>query len=221
VSNTVLDAAGNARLAAMMDRFATGATTLIRDLLPRYGDELERARASFRPAKIERRAYSLRHDDRLLHVDAYPTRPMRGRRILRVFSNIASDGATREWLVGERFENFARGFCSRVRPPLPGSAFIQNLVGLTKGQRGAYDHIMLGLHDAGKRDTEYQSLSPRVSASFPSGTTWICFTDQILHAAIAGHCVLEQTFHLPVTSMAHPELSPLQVLERLTGRVLA
>jgi 3-deoxy-D-manno-oct-2-ulosonic acid (Kdo) hydroxylase len=112
VSNTVLDAAGNARLAAMMDRFATGATTLIRDLLPRYGDELERARASFRPAKIERRAYSLRHDDRLLHVDAYPTRPMRGRRILRVFSNIASDGATREWLVGERFENFARGFCS-------------------------------------------------------------------------------------------------------------
>ena len=38
---------------------------------------------------------------------------------------------------------------------------------------------------------------------------------------MAGHCALEQTFHLPVEAMAHPEQAPVQVLERLVGRPLA
>jgi len=57
--------------------------------------------------------------------------------------------------------------------------------------------------------------------AFPAGATWLCFTDQVLHAALSGHSALEQTFHLPVDAMARPERSPLRVLERLTGRVLA
>jgi hypothetical protein len=43
----------------------------------------------------------------------------------------------------------------------------------------------------------------------------------VLHAALAGHCALEQTFHLPVPAMQHPERSPLRVLEQLVGRTLA
>ena len=65
---------------------------LVSGLLPGYAAALQRARTSFRPAEIAGRAYSPRHDDRLLHVDAFPTRPMAGRRILRVFSNVAPDG---------------------------------------------------------------------------------------------------------------------------------
>jgi hypothetical protein len=42
-----------------------------------------------------------------------------------------------------------------------------------------------------------------------------------LHAALSGHCALEQTFHLPVDAMADPAKAPLRVLERLTGRALA
>ena len=79
---------------------------------------------------------------------------------------------------------------------------------------------MLGLHDAGKRDAAYQANCPLIAADFPPGTTWLCFTDQVLHAALAGHCALEQTFHLPVEAMAHPELTPLWVLERMSGRAL-
>jgi hypothetical protein len=55
---------------------------------------------------------------------------------------------------------------------------------------------------------------------FRSGTTWLCFTDQVLHAALAGHCALEQTFHVPVSAMADPQRTPLRVLERLSGRSL-
>ena len=55
---------------------------------------------------------------------------------------------------------------------------------------------------------------------FAAGATWLCFTDQVLHAALAGHCALEQTFHLSIAALAHPEQSPLRVLERLAGRAL-
>jgi hypothetical protein len=209
------------RLAAMLERFAAGAVSLVRDLLPGYAGSLQRARTSFRPAEIEGRAYSPRHDDRLLHVDAFPTTPLCGRRILRLFTNIAPDGASREWRVGEPFGDFARVFLPRVRPPLPGSAWVLAATGITKGRRSRYDHLMLGLHDSGKLDAAYQHNAPAAPVSFPAGATWLCFTDQVLHAALSGRCALEQTMHLPVQAMGDPARSPLRVLEALVGRPLA
>ena len=220
LSNTALPAADADALAGMMQRFADAALTLLTDVFPGYAATLERARTSFRPAEIEGRAYSPRRDDRRLHVDAFPTRPMAGRRILRVFCNVAPDEAARDWLVGEPFADYARTLLPRVKAPVPGSAWMLRRLGLTKGRRGRYDHIMLGMHDAGKFDAGYQAQAPRTAVSFAPGTTWICFTDQVVHAALAGHCALEQTFHLPVEAMAHPEKSPLRVLEGMTGRAL-
>jgi hypothetical protein len=37
---------------------------------------------------------------------------------------------------------------------------------------------------------------------------------------MAGHCALEQTFHVPVAAMADPASTPLRVLERLAHRTL-
>jgi hypothetical protein len=196
------------------------AETLLRDLLPGYAQALQRARTSFRPAEIAGRQYSPRHDDRLLHVDAFPSRPMRGQRILRLFSNVSADGVSRAWRVGEPFPNFARQFLPRTGTAMPGSAWLLQRLGITKGRRSEYDRVMLRLHDKGKLDAAYQSGAPRAELSFAAGTTWLCFTDQVLHAALAGHCALEQTFHLPVTAMAHPERSPLRVLEQLAGHAL-
>jgi hypothetical protein len=209
-----------AALTGMLDRFGHGSESLVRELLPRYAPTLDRARTSFRPAEIAGRSTSPRHDDKRLHVDAFPTRPMRGRRILRLFSNAAPDGVMREWRVGEPFPDFARKFLPRLKPMAPGQAWLMNLLGLTKGQRSPYDHLMLGLHDSGKLDAAYQANAPRVALSFPPGSTWMCFTDSVLHAALAGRCALEQTFHLPIEAMAEPNRSPLRVLERLSGRAL-
>jgi hypothetical protein len=220
LGNSLLSPLDATVLAAMMQRFAAVATRLVIGLLPGYTSSLQRARTSFRPAEIAGRTYSPRHDDRLLHVDAFPARPMGGRRILRLFSNVAPDGATREWRVGEPFPDFARAFLPRVKPPLPGSAWALQGLGLTKGRRTTYDHIMLGLHDAGKLDAAYQADGPKAEVSFSSGTTWLCFTDQVLHAALAGHCALEQTFHVPVAALSYPPRAPLRVLERLAGRPL-
>ena len=161
-----------------------------------------------------------RHDDRLLHVDAFPSRPLQGRRILRLFSNIAADGAVRDWRVGEPFADFARAFLPQSGTPLPATAWLLERLGLTKGRRSEYDRLMLRLHDRGKQDARYQQAAPQADVAFAAGSTWLCFTDQVLHAALAGHCALEQTFHLPITAMAHPERSPLRVLEALSGRAL-
>jgi hypothetical protein len=218
---TALEPTQAERLAALMRRFADQAEALIEGLVPAYAGRLERARTSFRPVEIAGRAYSPRHDDRRLHVDAFPTRPMRGKRILRVFSNVARDGAARDWRVGEPFERFASAFAPRVRRPLPGSAWVLAGLGLTKGRRSAYDEIMLALHDEAKLDETYQTDAPKTALAFPAGATWLCYTDQVLHAALSGHSALEQTFHLPVAAMLRPETSPLRVLERITGRALA
>jgi hypothetical protein len=221
IANATLDETGAAKLKAMMGRFRQSSLQFLQDLLPSYAPALEAARTSFRPDEIEGRVYSPRHDDKRLHVDAFPSRPMHGRRILRLFTNVANDGAHRHWRVGEPFAGFARAFMPRLKGPLPGSAWIFDTFGITKGRRSAYDHYMLGLHDGAKLDSYYQERAPKADIHFAPGTTWLCFTDQVLHAALAGHAALEQTFYLPVDAMAQPDKAPLRVLEKMKGRKLA
>lgn len=220
LGNTALPPGEATRLTAMMQRFAADSARLLADLLPGYAPAMEQARTSFRPNEIAGRTYSPRHDDRRLHVDAFPSCPLGGKRILRLFSNVAPDGAVRAWRVGEAFEPYAKQFLPQTGRPLPGSAWLLERLGITKGRRSAYDHIMLGLHDRGKLDGAYQATAPQADVCFDAGTTWLCYTDQVLHAALAGHCALEQTFHVPVSAMADPLLTPLRVLERLSGRTL-
>jgi hypothetical protein len=216
------------RLAAMIERFGAGATRFVGDLLPSYSG-VERARTSYRPVEVEDRPYSVIQDDRLLHIDAFPSRPMgRGRRILRFFSNVAppifdEDGSSgdRHWEVGEPFENFAQKFLPRLRPHPAGKSWLFEKLGVTRGRRSAYDEMMLSLHDAAKRDAQYQKTGPHTALAFPPGSSWLVYTDQVLHAALAGEFALEQTFHLDIAAMAEPARAPIRVLERLTGRTLA
>ena len=204
-------------LAAMMERFGSLATGLVHELLP-YRN-VERARTSFRPVQVKDRHYSKISDDRLLHIDAFPSRPMRGRRILRYFANVAPQDS-RRWYVGQPFEDFARAFLPRVGPHLPGKSWLYDKLGVTRGRRSLYDELMLSLHDAGKLDDDFQKNSPHQSVEFPPGSCWLVFTDQVLHAALGGEFALEQTFHLDINEMAEPARAPVKVLERLSGRPL-
>lgn len=208
------------RLAKMIERFASAATNFVEELIPHYAGRLERAPTSYRPVEIEGRHASVIHDDTRLHVDAFPSRPMRGRRIMRLFTNVNPTGKPRIWHVGEPFEDMAKKLGDRATEGSRFHASLLSKFGITKGERSAYDFIMLGLHDGAKKDEAYQNASPQIEVPFPSGTTWICYTDQVMHAALAGQYVLEQTFHLDIGAMARPELSPLKVLERLRGHAL-
>jgi hypothetical protein len=92
---------------------------------------------------------------------------------------------------------------------------------ITKSVRSDYDHLMLGLHDRAKADLEYQRTCAQREVRFAPGTTWICYSDQVMHAASSGQYMLEQTTHLPLAALYEPSLSPLAVLERMTQRSLA
>ncbi|WP_256251338.1 Kdo hydroxylase family protein, partial [Burkholderia ubonensis] len=126
----------------------------------------------------------------------------------------------RVWRVGEPFEAVAKRFLPRIRPQLPGSAWLLNMLHVTKTPRSAYDHLMLNLHDSMKADLDYQKNSPQETMPFPPGSVWICFSDQASHAVMSGQFMLEQTFFLPVDAMVRRDCAPLGILERLTGRAL-
>ena len=206
-------------LAAMIARFAANASDLLAVVLPRYAPYLKRARTSFRPLPTEGRDVSWRKDDTRLHIDAFPSRPNHGERILRVFCNV-NPRDERVWRVGEAFEAMAARFVPRIRRMLPLESALLAGLRVTKGRRSEYDHLMLGLHDAAKADVEYQRSCPQQEVRFAPGTTWICYSDQVMHAAMSGQFMLEQTIHLPIAALYRPELSPLRVLERLMSRRL-
>jgi len=201
--------------------FAARADRLLRNLLPAYCDGLRRGRTSLRPVEVSGRMTSWRKDDTRLHVDSFPSQPTQGRRILRVFSNVNPSGRPRRWRVGEPFAAVARRFWPNLRRPVFLSGQLLRLFRVTKSRRTAYDHYMLGLHDAMKADGDYQQRAEQLTHDFPGGSTWICYTDQVSHAATAGQHQLEQTFRLSVRRMCDARTSPLRELECLAGRALA
>jgi len=206
-------------LLVMLRRYYTQAFNLLRKLCPAYSHDLRPGFTSFRPAEIAGRATSWRQDDTRLHVDAFPSRPMQGLRILRVFTNVNPQTA-RIWRVGEKFEQVAIKFLPAIKPLRPEVASLLYWLRITKGRRSEYDHYMLGIHDRMKADQNYQSQVAQTQLAIAPGTTWVCYTDSVSHAAMSGQFAFEQTFYLPPSAMKNPERSPLRVLERLMGRKL-
>lgn len=210
-----------AALRAMIARFRAQAIGLVSGLFPAYRDALRVGLTSFRPMPVAGRPSSWRKDDARLHVDAFPSRPNQGERILRVFSNVNPNGISRDWRVGEPFPALVERFLPRLKAPLPGSAALLRTLRLTKSRRSDYDHYMLGLHDAMKADLDYQRTGPQQAMPFAAGSTWVCYSDQLAHAVSGGQFLLEQTLHLAPARQYEPDTAPLRVLERALGRPLA
>lgn len=205
---------------ALVARYQSRAASLIDGLLPEYRGRLRAAPTSLRLHRVETRKTSWRADDSRLHIDAFPSRPNRGERILRVFANINPNNEPRVWRVGEPFEEVASRFVPRIPSQKPGSAWLLKTLGITKSRRTPYDHLMLGLHDAMKADMDYQQHCFQQTMPFPPGSVWVCFSDQTSHAVMSGQFMLEQTFFLPAHAMVEPECAPLGVLEHQMGRTL-
>ncbi len=208
-------------LRGLLSRFSRATGRLVGQLFPAYGSAIQQGRTSLRPVEIAGRVSSWRADDTRLHVDTFPSTPTRGKRILRVFSNVNRDGQPRVWKIGGSFEAVARRFQPTLRAPAWGSHLAMYAVRMTKSMRSPYDHYMLQLHDRMKADQDYQSQCEQFTHSFPAGSTWIAYTDQVPHAALSGIHQLEQTFYVPVGSLRNEASAPLRVLEGLMGRRLA
>lgn len=210
-----------AALLALCQHYAANTKRLIHTLLPHYRQHLIEGRTSYRPAAVSQRKQSPRKDDRRLHVDAFPSSPNQGKRILRVFCNINPQGEPRIWRLGEPFIQVAKRFLPSIKKPLPGSASLLHKLGITKTKRSVYDHYMLNIHDNMKQDDGYQRSVAYQEIAFPALSTWVVLTDQVSHAAMSGQFMLEQTFYLPVSAMKRPEYAPINIMAQLKQPVVA
>lgn len=102
----------------LLERYYQSCRQLIAGLLPEYQEALHHPTGSLRlhPVSAWRANSSWRKDDSRLHVDAFPSRPNYGERILRIFTNINPHGEPRQWRVGEPFPELAERFYAASGP---------------------------------------------------------------------------------------------------------
>lgn len=204
-----------AAMSELIERYALNASQLIASLLPSYAAHAKRANTSLRCIEAAGRKTSWRKDDSRLHPDAFPSKPTDGERILRVFTNVNPHNKPRVWKIGEPFPDMAAKFLPKVPRYSKTQAKLLHMLGITKSVRGEYDHVMLHLHDLAKADMEYQKNAPQLPFEFPANSTWIVYSDQVLHAVLAGQHMMEQTLHLAPEYLHYPQASPKQVLQAL------
>jgi hypothetical protein len=215
-----------------MREYSRCAVEFMKRILPDYARGWKVDYASFR--SIEERGRELPPTKRndLLHVDAFPTRPVFGDLILRCFTNVNPE-QPREWMTSDPFGELApreaekaglRQFAGTADSSLHQlRREVANRLaraGLPIVDRSPYDAFMLHFHDWLKGNREYQEKCPKYRFSLPPGSTWLVFTDMVPHAVLSGRLAFEQTVIVSRESLENPERAPSAILERIAGRVL-
>jgi hypothetical protein len=218
------------RLKEILKNYSKQVTDFLSILLSPYAEGWKHDYASFRPFQEKGRKLRLRARNDLLHVDAFPTRPLHGARILRFFTNI-NPTESRHWVTTDGFDELAKKYAKKISiPPSVGTGLMDRLTrkmkqwlvgaGFKIPLRSPYDTFMLNMHNYLKENGDFQKNCQKEYWDFPPGSCWAVFTDQVSHAALAGQYALEQTFLIPQKVLICPEKSPLNVLERMAGRSL-
>jgi len=217
---------GAAKLKRILRAYSDWAANFLGELIPEYDGKWTRDFASYRSIEEKGRAARLTARNDLAHVDAFPTRPTHGDRILRVFTNI-NPSQSRVWITSETFAGLAERFARQVgipSAPAPGAESFQRLaraLGIRQWTRSPYDAFMLRFHDFLKRNTEFQQSCIKHRWEFPPGSGWMCYTDMVSHAVLSGQFALEQTFLVSRQAVVLPEQSPIRILERICGHPLS
>ncbi|MFT4114579.1 Kdo hydroxylase family protein [Silvibacterium sp.] len=229
VDTKTADARAVERLQGIMRNYSKSVTQFLTGFLAPYRSNWQLDYASFRPQEEQGRDLALRKRNDLLHTDAFPTRPTHGARILRFFNNIHPT-RTRDWIVGDPFAQVVREFVPSQIGPRPDtfvSKFGKNLgqaVGLGAAipslKRTPYDDFMMRFHNFLKENVGFQAECARYPYQFPTGSSWMVYTDTVPHAVLAGQYALEQTFLVRPEALVAPEHSPLRVLEQIAGTAL-
>lgn len=216
-------------LRRIMRTYSRSASELISTLLaPSYKVRLENT--SFRAIEEQdRKVRSVKNRNDLLHVDAFPTRPTNGDRILRLFTNI-HPSKPRGWVVSEPFDIVAdqlaldaglMSFASQRRRSFGfigrGLRWMSRQVGVRMVDRSPYDRFMLSFHDYLKYNQAFQKNCPKFYWNFPPGSTWLVFTDMVPHSVSFGQFALEQTFIVSRHSLLRPDKAPVNILESMAG----
>jgi hypothetical protein len=212
------------KLRGILQHYSDSAAKFLGQLLPPYAGQWKLDYASYRPIEEKGRPARLHARNDLPHVDAFPTRPTNGDRILRLFTNI-NPAQNRVWITAPPFAAIAPHFAKSVGLPARpganpfGSALrdMARALNLPGARRSPYDQFMHACHNAMKEDADFQRSAPKQQWEFPPDSTWIVLTDCVSHAVLSGQYALEQTFIVSRSAMVRPEIAPAAILERLAG----
>src|ERR1700677_1010170 len=202
------------RLHSIMRNYSAQIIEFVGNFLSPYSGKWNLDFASFRPLEEENRNLPVHKRNDLLHVDAFPSRPTRGGRILRIFTNL-NLVRPRVWNTTEKFNAIARKFAKTAglekiaEDDSAISRVVHNLgakLGLTAPGRTPYDMFMLRFHDYLKENADFQKNTPKTQIDFPPLATWIVFTDCVAHAVMSGQYAIEQTFLIPPNALVTPQV---------------
>jgi hypothetical protein len=221
----VSGSASTERIHATLREYSKQVVEFVSRFFAPYGEKRILDFASFRPFEEDGRDLPLHKRNDLLHVDAFPSRPTRGGRILRVFTNL-NPTKPRVWQVTGPFESLAKQQAegAGLRAIAQDTSFISRTVqawGRKLGIRGmgrtSYDVFMLRFHDYLKENSDFQAHASKVRIEFPPLATWAVYTDGVAHAVMSGQYALEQTFLIPPDALVAPEVAPYRILENIAG----
>jgi len=216
------------RLHSIMRNYSAQVTEFLAKFLAPYAGKWNLDFASFRPLEEEGRDLPLHKRNDLLHVDAFPSRPTNGARILRVFTNL-NPSKPRIWQTTEEFEVLARRYAggAGLQDIAEDNSFLSRTVrdlgtklGIGVIGRTPYDMFMIRFHDFLKENAEFQRDCPKTQLEFPPQATWIVFTDSVAHAVMSGQYAIEQTFLIPPKALVALESAPYRILGNIAGRAL-
>jgi hypothetical protein len=212
------------RLREIMRNYSRRSAEFLGGFLSPYTKRWKLDFASYRPLEERGRSARVRARNDLPHVDAFPTRPTNGDRILRFFTNI-NPSQNRVWITSQTFDVQAPRFAQQAG--IPGKvgndpfskAFrsVARALHVPGANRSPYDEFMHRCHNAMKEDEEFQRTCPKQRWEFPPNSTWMVYTDFVSHAVLEGQYALEQTFIVSRAAMVRPELSPVRILEQIAG----
>jgi hypothetical protein len=217
---------GEERLREIMEHYSSEVTRFVGDFLQPYAGKINLDFASFRPLEEHGRDLPFKKRNDLLHVDSFPTRPTKGARILRVFTNI-NPTDSRIWNIAEPFDLLAERYARKAdldKFAAKKSSVVARTLknfGLPVADHSAYDKFMLHFHDYLKANEDFQRNCDKVRLEFPPGSTWLVYTDGVPHAALSGKFALEHTYIVPVEALAAAEKAPISILEQMSGRKLS
>jgi hypothetical protein len=212
------------RLQKLLAFFSRWVTDWLSHTLPGYARGWRLDQVSFRPVEEATRQLRLTARNDLLHVDAFPSRPTNGHRILRVFANI-NPKQPRIWVTSETFGKLLERYGKEVGLPTargPGvfdqiHDRIVRLFRPGKLPRSPYDAFMLRFHNFLKANSEFQERGSKRVWAFPPGSAWMVLTDVCTHAALRGRYALEHSYFIAPEVLALPDEAPAALLQRACG----
>jgi hypothetical protein len=104
------------RVHDLLSTFSSVATAWLATQLPRYAQAWKLDQVTFRPEEEATRRLRLKARNDLLHVDAFPSRPTNGARILRLFVNV-NPHEPRVWTTADPFARLLERYGAEVGWP--------------------------------------------------------------------------------------------------------